>query len=150
MKSAKHSINLNNVSAEIADIAKPPRPALVARWIEVFGSPPPKGLSRRLVAYALAYHAQEIAFGGLSASALKTLNRVATPKTNEGDEDRRNKDRKATPPGTRLIRGWHGKTYTVDVAEDGFVYAGTTYRSLSEIARVITGTRWSGPRFFGL
>ena len=150
MKSAKHSINLNNVSAEIADIAKSPRPALVARWIEVFGSPPPKGFSRRLLAFALAFHVQEKAFGGLSASTLKTLNKAAAPKPKEGDKGRRNNDKKATPPGTRLIRDWHGKTHTVDVTEDGLLYGGTTYRSLSEIARLITGTRWSGPRFFGL
>jgi hypothetical protein len=53
-------------------------------------------------------------------------------------------------PGTRLIREWHGQTHLVDVLEKGMLYQGRTYRSLSEVARVITGARWSGPRFFGL
>ena len=68
----------------------------------------------------------------------------------------RNTDRVAPDPGitlksgARLLREWHGRTHTVTVTEDGFDYAGTSYSSLTKVARVITGTRWSGPRFFGL
>ncbi len=57
---------------------------------------------------------------------------------------------KTLPPGTRLVREWHGRPYTVEVLESGFLCDGQRYRSLSEVARAITGARWSGPRFFGL
>jgi hypothetical protein len=62
----------------------------------------------------------------------------------------RRKQAGALTPGSRLVREWHGRSHTVEVGDNGFLYAGRRYRSLSEVARAITGARWSGPRFFGL
>ena len=97
---------------------------------------------------ALAYRIQEIAFGGLSKATLRRLASLAAEFESDG--------RIATPaqprikPGARLVREWHGRTHAVVVTEDGFEFEGKLYRSLTSIAREITGAGWSGPRFFGL
>ena len=97
----------------------------------------------------LAYKIQERAHGGLGPRTRAELRRIARglerpPGSAEPRTQRRIK------PGTRLVRQWRGETHEVAVGESGFEYRGTDYRSLSEIARKITGTRWSGPAFFGL
>lgn len=128
-------------------IAEWDRAGLSALWAEQQGGTPPKGLSQTLMRRILAFELQAQAHGGIdrkTARALKAMapDRGATPKP------RRN----ATPrlrQGTRLLREWNGVTHRVDVVEDGFIWQGTTYRSLSAIARAITGAHWSGPRFFG-
>jgi Protein of unknown function (DUF2924) len=105
-------------------------------------------ISRDLLVLALGYRLQEIAHGGLGkatrrklqtmAKALRTTGRVGpTPNL-------------SLKPGARLVREWRGRTHTVTVTEDGFEYAGTSYLSLTKIAKKITGAHWSGPRFFGL
>ena len=97
---------------------------------------------------AIAYRIQEIAFGGLSKATLRRLATLATEFESDG--------RIATPvkprvkPGARLVREWHGRTHAVVVTEDGFEFEGKLHRSLTSIARKITGAGWSGPRFFGL
>jgi hypothetical protein len=116
-------------------------------WRRLFRAEPPR-LSRDIMMRAVAYRLQEIAYGGLSritqrrlmnlANELETAGRIApTPGPR-------------IKPGARLIREWHGRTHAVCVTDDGFEFEGTTYRSLTKIAREITGTQWSGPRFFGL
>lgn len=138
----------DTVADRIAAIRDLDREALVARWRSVYGQPPPKGISRRLLERAAAYADQAKAHGGgLKPKTKRMLLRVA-----DGDAP----DAKAAPPkpelapGSRLLREWNGRTHQVDVTNDGFVWNGESYRSLSAVARAITGARWSGPRFFGL
>ncbi|MFT5182040.1 MAG: hypothetical protein ACI8S3_001927 [Alphaproteobacteria bacterium] len=139
------------VAESLAAIPDLPRAELIERWTAAYGRPPPKGLSRRLLEYAAAYHVQAQAYGGPSPAQRGKLRRVIVPNNSETSGSKPKAEvSKASSPGTRLVREWHGRTYTVDVLEKGFVCDGQRYRSLSEIARAITGARWSGPRFFGL
>jgi hypothetical protein len=130
----------------IDEIARLGMPALRATWAALFGRPPPKSLSRRLLEYAASYHAQAKIHGGLKPAVRRKLLRAA----GSADGALRRKRPGTLTPGSRLVREWHGGCHTVEVAEHGFLYGGRQYRSLSEVARAITGARWSGPRFFGL
>jgi hypothetical protein len=94
----------------------------------------------------LAQRLQERRHGGLPALVLRELARIAEQGADSEVKPRRAK----LTPGTRLIREWNGLTISVDVTEEGFAYDNRTWRSLSEIARYVTGAHWSGPRFFGL
>ena len=114
-------------------------------WQRAFGRPMPR-LHRTLAAECLLYEQQVQATRGLSRDAERALSSLL-PSSASGTRPiapRRFK------PGTRLLRTWQGRTYTVTVADPGFLFDGRTYRSLSVIAREITGTPWSGPAFFGL
>jgi len=124
--------------------------ALRFEWEKMFGRPPPKFMSRRLLELAAAYDIQAKVYGGLKPALRRKLLQAAPKGPNSLSEALRRKPRGALMPGSRLVREWHGRSHTVEVAEGGFLYAGRRYRSLSEIARTITGARWSGPRFFGL
>jgi hypothetical protein len=105
-------------------------------------------LSRELLLRAVAYRMQEIAFGGLRPEHQRQLHQLAQQFKETGEIRRRaSLELKA---GTRLVREWQGRTYEVLVLDDGFSWRGTHYRSLSAVARTITGTPWSGPLFFGL
>jgi len=126
------------------------RDELIERWVQAHGKPPPKGLSRRLLAYSAAYQVQVKAFGGLKPSTRRKLVRHAAPGKRPAAAERTPRQSHRLSPGTRLVREWHGQTHTVEVLRHGFAYDGELYNSLSEIARFITGARWSGPRFFGL
>lgn len=108
----------------------------------------PTGLSRDLMVRSIAWSEQCERYGGLSPASLNMLEKMARQlKTSGTLEIERSVRPKA---GTRIIREWRGKTYVVEVADDGFIFDGGKYASLSHVARAITGTRWSGPRFFGL
>jgi hypothetical protein len=107
-------------------------------WRKRYGEPP-KMRSRELLARLLAWRVQADAFGGLDATTIRLLKSDNMPPP---------KPRLA--PGDRLRRDWQGRRHDVEVLEKGFRYSGKDYRSLSEIARAITGTRWNGLRFFGL
>ena len=96
----------------------------------------------------IAQRLQEAALGGLTPAILWRLQRLA-PDGNR-PQPRRGLTQDRLKPGTTLVRGWRGRTHTVAIREDGFGYQGRLYRSLSLIARQITGAHWSGPRFFGL
>jgi hypothetical protein len=122
--------------------------ALCQKWQELFNKTAPKHLRREFMVRILAYKIQENAFGGLSATTRRRLRQIAISL--ENGNHKLKVDQRPIKPGTRLIREWRGKTHTVSVAETGFEFQGSRYRSLSEIARLITGTRWSGPLFFGL
>ncbi|MEA1940622.1 MAG: DUF2924 domain-containing protein [Pseudomonadota bacterium] len=120
-----------------------PRSALVDLWHEAFETKPPRGLSQAFLARLLAYDLQVQARGGLSPRLVKRLQATAAGETPSP----------AAPqlrPGAQLLRTWNGVTHRVDVVEDGYRYRGDIYRSLSAIAKRITGAHWSGPRFFGL
>jgi Protein of unknown function (DUF2924) len=105
-------------------------------------------LSRELLIRAVAYRMQEIALGGLRPEPQRQLRQIAQELKQTGAAAKR--FRPQLKPGTRLIREWQGRTYEVVVVDDGLSWQGTHYRSLSAIARKITGTAWSGPLFFGL
>src|SRR5207237_7626258 len=97
---------------------------------------------------AVAYRMQEVALGGLRLEPQRQLRQIAMELKQTGEEAKR--FRPQLKPGTRLMREWQGRTYEVVVLDDGVSWQGTQYRSLSAIARKITGTAWSGPLFFGL
>jgi hypothetical protein len=122
--------------------------ALCQKWREVFNKAEPQHLRKEFMVRILAYRIQETAFGGLSTMTRRRLNQIAISL--ENGNNKLKVGQRPIKPGTRLIREWRGKTHSVSVVEAGFEFQGTRYRSLSEIARLITGTRWSGPRFFGL
>ena len=138
-----------DIEQEIAALGDLDHAALKQRWRALQGGDPPKRLSRQLLLRALAHAMQEKAFGGLSPTLRRRLGRLATELQSKG----RIPSVASQPsfkPGTRLIREWQGRTHEVTVLEDGFQWNGETYRSLSAIARAITGTRWNGHVFFGL
>ena len=135
---------------------KSSREELVEFWQAANGSPPPPGISSRLLTYAAAYNEQVRSAGGLSPAARRELKKIsdsAEKRSSNGDtssDNRSTTKRRSVPPGTRLVREWQGAVHSVEVLGAGYLYAGVVYGSLSEIARSITGARWSGPRFFGL
>ena len=134
----------------LAEIHSLSREALIEQWTKAYGHPPPKGISRRLLEYSAAYQVQVRALGGLKPAVQRKLRQLAIPKENRASSPANAKPPKSLPPGSRLVREWHGNIHTVDVLADGVLYNGRRYRSISEVARAITGARWSGPRFFGL
>ena len=120
---------------------------LRCEWRRLYRSEPSR-ISRDLLIRGVGYRLQEIQHGGLGKSTRRKLKTLAKMFRTEG---------RVAPdpglslkPGARLVREWHGRIHTVTVTEDGFEYAGTTYPSLTKIAKRITGAHWSGPRFFGL
>jgi hypothetical protein len=118
------------------------------QWRGLYKTQPPANLSRELLLRAVAYRMQEVALGGLRPARQRQLRQMAQQFKQTGAANTpRHPELK---PGTRLIRGWQGRTYDVLVLDDGFSWQGIRYRSLSAIARKITGTAWSGPLFFGL
>lgn len=121
--------------------------ALRAEWARLHRCPPLPDLTRDLLLRGVAHRLQEQAFGGLSPAAARQLERLGAPAR---VERRRRARAGRLKPGTVLVRGWRGETHTVTMRESGFEYQGRLYRSLSLIARQITGAHWSGPRFFGL
>lgn len=132
------------VAREVAGLSALNRQRLVERWEQAFGRAPPGKTSRVLLEKALAYEIQRKAFGGLPQRTRQTLRQALSSDGKVAPPSR------SVSPGTRLIREWNGRTYEVAVVEGGFLWQGRTWRSLSKIAREITGTAWSGPRFFGL
>jgi hypothetical protein len=130
--------------------SKPNRPDLIEAWTALKGSPPPKGLSTRMLAIAVAYDAQVKQHGGLSPSLRKRLVAFAGQANKSANRSSTMRQAKLVNPGTRLVREWQGITHVVDVHNGHIAYDGKSFKSLSAVARAITGARWSGPRFFGL
>ncbi len=121
---------------------------LRVQWRRLYRSDPPRRVTHELLALALAWKIQERAYGGLTVSIKRRL--LSLVSTLEQGGDLAGTCSVDLKPGARLMREWQGQTYSVEVVEEGFLYRGGQYRSLSAIARAITGTRWSGRRFFGL
>ena len=115
---------------------------LVKFWQTIFHHPPPSKCGEALLRGALAWQIQAKCLGGLSASELKALRQSASSATFNQTLN--------LAVGSRLVRVWQGNTHQVTVVDKGFEYSGQQWLSLSAIARAITGTRWSGPVFFGL
>lgn len=138
--------NQERLSQEIAGLARFDRLELRQRWVEVYGTEVPGRMSRELLVQAVAYKLQQDTLGGLSRKNLRKLTEVG-----KNPDPRSVCIKRTFKPGTRFLRQWQGRSHEVIVTEDGkFDYAGRSYRSLSAIARQITGTRWSGPAFFGI
>lgn len=137
--------NQAEIAEEIRRLASLSREDLALRWTSTFESPSPKGVKRGLLERACAYELQARALGGLKLSTRRSLLAIVT-----GEAGKQPTVKNALRPGTRLIREWHGVVHQVDVAGEHIVWKGKRYRSLSAVATAITGSRWSGPRFFGL
>jgi hypothetical protein len=120
---------------------------LRSEWRRLYRTQPPR-LSRDLLIRAVAYRIQELRYGGLSKTSRRKLATLVKAPQSEGEIAPEAAQKIRT--GARLVREWNGRTHTVMVKEEGFTYAGRSYRSLTAIAREITGAHWSGPRFFGL
>ena len=138
------------IADQLSAISSLSRTESIARWVSAHGRPPPKGLSRRLLEYSAAYRLQVKAFGGLKPNARRRLRQATVPGVTPASTAIGPRQSDRLSQGTRLVREWHGRTYTVEVIEGGFRCDGETYSSLSQVAHTITGARWSGPRFFGL
>ncbi|MDG1738619.1 MAG: DUF2924 domain-containing protein [Paracoccaceae bacterium] len=122
----------------------PDRPAALQDWAAAFGTPPPAFLSVGFMQKACAYEAQCRRHGGLPATTRRALKQIATGEKAEVAKA------PSLSPGAHFVREWNGRTYQVHVVTGGFEMDGKTWRSLSAIAKHITGATWSGPRFFGL
>jgi hypothetical protein len=134
---------------QIAKLRALSRSELLDLWQKLYKKPAPRGIRREIVVPFLAYKIQENAYGGLKPKVVAELHRIAKAlDKNRASTDQPIRTRLKT--GTRLFREWRGHTHEVFVTDSGYEYSGAGYRSLSEIARKITGTRWSGPGFFGL
>ena len=135
-----------NIVAVIARLEALGTETLRDEWRRLNQTPPPKRLSRELLLRGITYTLQEDEQGGLSTLNVRGLEiptGISTPAV-------RRQPRQTFKPGTRLVRDWQGQTYTVIILESGVEWRGQHYRSLSVVARKITGAHWSGPRFFGL
>ena len=136
------------LAAELRELGDLGTDELRQRWTGFYGMAPSPRISRELLIRAVAHRMQEEAHGGLGKSCRRQLARLAEILGEGGSlEVTQNRSFK---PGTKLIREWKGKVHEVVIAGGTYIWAGQHYRSLSQIARSITGTRWSGPRFFGL
>jgi hypothetical protein len=118
------------------------------QWRGLYKTLAPANLSRELLVRAVAHRMQELSLGGLRPKPRRQLLRIAQQFKETGEATIR--ARPELKSGTRVVREWQGRTYDVLVLDDGFSWQNTRYRSLSAIAREITGTAWSGPLFFGL
>lgn len=137
----------HSVLRQINEIQRMSLNELRKKWVDLFGSDP-ANLSKQYLVRRLAYRVQELTSGGLSkATREKLASWAENPKETEKKTVR---EKSALQSGTRLLRDWHGERYEVIVQEDGFLFQGKKYRSLSAIARSITGTHRGGRRFFGL
>lgn len=135
------------VLAQLAALKAMPILDLKRKWREFFDTEPPP-YNRRFLEDRLIYRIQELAYGGLKTETIERLEALADGL--EGKLSRRRRIENRPVAGTRLIREWKGIEHTVTVHNDDFEYQGRPYRSLSAIARAITGTRWNGLVFFGL
>ena len=151
---------MEEVEREIAALDTLGTPALQKRWRELFKINPPPRIRSGFLKRAIAYRLQELVHGGLKPATKRQLRMYAEQarlrRMGKGiDAEERSgapapRQRVTLSVGTRLMREWNGVMQVVEVTPDGFVWRGTTYRTLSAVAVAITGTKWSGPKFFGL
>ena len=136
------------LAKQLANLDRLDGKGLKERWGKLYGAQPPRGLSRSLLVRVIAYRLQEKALGGLKPSSHRLLQRIATDANAHRATLSTSQSR--VKAGAVLLREWHGVTHQVTVLADGVHFRGKRYRSLSQVARMITGSRWSGPLFFGL
>ncbi len=147
----KRSLVRSRDAAAVAlgDLAAMNRSELLDAWARVVRKPTVRGASRELLIHTIAWHLQAQQRGGLSVSVQRRLERLVAA-IDRGESIRPVSASHRMRAGTTLEREWRGETHVVAVMAEGFLYRGKRHRSLSEIARLITGTRWNGPAFFGL
>jgi Protein of unknown function (DUF2924) len=139
----------DTVLARLAALKIAKTTELKQQWRELFGTEPPP-YNRRFLESRLAYRIQELAYGGLKPETIGRLEAIAEDLDGGGPDRRRRPVKDRPIAGTRLIREWQGVEHCVTVRDDDFEYQGRRYKSLSAVARAITGTRWNGLIFFGL
>lgn len=138
------------LDAEIARVRDLGIAELRRRWQTAFGRQAPPHLPRHLIFRVLAYRLQAEQLGDLDAGAVRLLDRSGSPEQAGEQATKESRGHREVRPGTVLGREWNGQMHRVTVMADGFAWSGKTYRSLSKVAFAITGTRWNGPKFFGL
>ncbi|NOX72206.1 MAG: DUF2924 domain-containing protein [Alphaproteobacteria bacterium] len=141
--------NPDHIPARLAALKTAPTPELKAQWRELFETEPP-AFNRRYLESRLAYRIQELAYGGLKPETVRRLEMLGEQLDGGNIILRRIRADLKPIAGTKLIREWLGVEQTVMVLADGYEWQGRPYRSLSAVARAITGTRWNGWIFFGL
>lgn len=132
--------NSSKLENQMAEIEAFDRTECLDCWREAFGRPPPKYLSPQFMKRVLIWEIQNRARGGVSDKTTRRLKQIASGGTAPI----------TAKPGSHLVREWNGRTYQVEVTDGGYIMDGKSWRSLSAIARHITGAHWSGPRFFGV
>jgi len=142
-KRPAQSVSPEAIAAEIERLAGLPLKELKAAWAAEFRRDPPKGLWRDLLLRTLAWRIQERAFGGHDKATERLLEAYGQKKPGDARCQR-------LKAGTILVREFGGTRHTVTIVPEGFVWQDKTYSSLTAIARIITGSSWNGPRFFGL
>jgi hypothetical protein len=139
----------DSVLARVATLKAMPTTKLKEQWSALFNTPPPP-YNRRFLESRLAYRIQELAYGGLKPETVRRLEQLGEQLDGGNIAVRRVRGSDIPIAGTRLIREYQGVEHTVTVMADGYEWQGRPYKSLSAIARAITGTRWNGLLFFGL
>jgi hypothetical protein len=148
-KGSKLERDPRKLESELEQLRNLTSEELRERWQTLFGAEPPPKLRSSMIVQGIAYRLQEKALGGFKPATVRLLERIA-------DDAAARRQSAATPEkirvnaGTVLIREWHGTKHQVTVLNDGFLFRAKRFHSLSQIARAITGSRWSGPLFFGL
>jgi hypothetical protein len=149
VKSEKAQIKADPaVEAELDRLSKTPIVALRKRYRELFRVDPPNAFGPDLLRRSIAHTIQEKAYGGFPSSTRRLLDQMT--KAALAKPNGRLELPQKIKLGSELVRTWQGRTYRVVVLAEGFAHDGKTFSSLSEIASAITGTKWNGPRFFGL
>jgi Protein of unknown function (DUF2924) len=148
MKRMISSVKSKQLAQELKDLETQGDDELKDRWRSLYRTKPPQKIHRSLLIAAVAHRMQENALGALESSVRRHLmqaaNNPATPRSSPHFPGLRPRT------GTVLVRDWGGVTHQAKVLEDGILFRSKRYKSLSEVARVITGSHWSGPLFFGL
>ena len=148
MKRMVSDIKSEKLEQQLKDLETRGDDELKNRWRSLYGTNPPHKIHRSLLIAAIAHRIQESALGPLKSSVRRYLVQAANNPATSRSSPHHPSPRPRI--GTVLVRDWGGVTHQVKVLEDGIVFRGKRYKSLSEVARVITGSRWSGPLFFGL
>jgi hypothetical protein len=147
---------VDRVFASLQALAGMDAPALDRRWRQVFGTAPPPGLPPAQRARVIAYRLQALAYGDLDRDTARALDRFVHARGHAAQRGSAAPifvpvpDRRGHTPGAMLSREWAGVMHTVQVLQAGYAWNGAIYDSLSRVAQAITGTKWNGPRFFGL
>jgi Protein of unknown function (DUF2924) len=139
----------DSIPVRLAALKTMPMPELKEQWRTLFSTEPP-AFNRQYLVSRLSYRVQELHFGGLKPETVRKLQALGEELDGGNIAKRRVRHDQRPIVGTKLLRGWKGKEHVVCVLTDGYEWQGRPYRSLSAIARAITGTRWNGPLFFGI